>query len=260
MFVGGGFAALLVPSSALAVSPFDGTWKADLKTAQLPQKPQTILLKDGVFTCSTCKPVFTVKADGAFHPITNQPYTDEAKMEVVDEHTIVETDKLKGKVTNVARQTVSTDGKTMTASWTDTSAPDGKATTGSGTMTRVGMAPAGAHAISGSWRQASVANISDAALTETLALNGDWLSLTTPNGYSYKAKLGGQKVPLVGDTAETMVAVKRTGAMTLFEEDSRKGEVVNTYTMTLLPGGKTMKVVSRNAKQGTDTIYVMKKL
>ena len=39
---------LAAPASALAASPFDGTWKTDPKTIASTGKPMVTVLKDGV--------------------------------------------------------------------------------------------------------------------------------------------------------------------------------------------------------------------
>jgi hypothetical protein len=45
---------LLFPGVALAQSPFDGTWVVDTKSMELPQKPTTYFLVNGMFRCSDC--------------------------------------------------------------------------------------------------------------------------------------------------------------------------------------------------------------
>jgi hypothetical protein len=47
-------ASLLIPAMAMAQSPFDGTWKVDLKTAKFPEKPDVYLLQHGMYHCKTC--------------------------------------------------------------------------------------------------------------------------------------------------------------------------------------------------------------
>ena len=72
--------------------------------------------------------------------------------------------------------------------------------TGSLTETRVADAPAGAHALSGSWKMDKYDNVSDEGTTVTYKLNGDTLHMTSPAGQSYDAKLDGTEVPIQGDT------------------------------------------------------------
>lgn len=250
--------AFAVTAPALAASPFDGTWKGDTSTAKLPTKPDVILIKDGTYLCSSCVPVFKVKADGAFHPVVNHPYVDEASVKLVDARTVAETDKRKGKVAYTSLTRVSADGKSLTIDWTDLG-PDGKTMKGTNTQMRVATAPAGAHAASGSWRTTKVANVSDAALTMTLALTPKSFAMKTPAGYSFDAPLGGKPVPVVGDPSNMMAAVRKVDDRTVVETDTRAGEVISVYTYNALPDGKTIKVTGENRKQGTTTSYLLKR-
>lgn len=251
-------AAFAVAAPAFAASPFDGTWKADTSTAQLPKKPDVILIKDDVYTCSSCTPVFTVKTDGAFHKITGHPYVDEAAVKLVDARTVSETDKRKGKVAYTSLIRVAADGKSQTTDWTEVG-PDGKTLKGTTAQVRVAPAPAGTHAASGSWRTVKVSNVSDTALTMTLTLTPKSFTMKTPAGYSVDAPLGGKPVPFVGDPSNLMAAVRKIDDRTVEETDTRAGEVIGVYTYTALPDGKTIKVVSQNRKQGTTLTYMMKR-
>lgn len=250
---------LSVAVPAAAASPFDGTWKIDVKSAQLPKKPDVLLLKNGVYTCSSCTPAFTVKADGTFHKITGQPYFDEAMVKIVDANSLMESDKRKGKLVYTSATKVAADGKTATVIWTDSSSPSGKTTKGEVRQVRVGPAPAGAHAVSGQWMTTGFGGISDAVLTVSFLVAGDRFSMKTPAGYSIDAPLGGKPVPVVGDPSNVMAAVRKVDDRTLVETDTRAGEVISVYTYTALPDGKTIKVVSENRKQGTTTTYAMKR-
>lgn len=249
------FIALAFAAPAFAAGTIDGTWKTDLSTVQFTEKPDVFLLKDGVFTCSSCVPVFTVQADGAFHKLTGFPYFDEASVTVVDAGTVEEVDKLKGKVVGTSRSTLSADGKVLTTHWTDSSAPDGSTASGDSLQNRVAPAPVGAHAISGSWRTASVQNMSEAALTFTIGTAGGAFALKTPNGIHYEAKPGGPAVPIVGDNAGTTATVRKI-AGGYEETDWRDGKAVAAYTMTLGADGR-LKVVSENKLRGTATTFYM---
>src|SRR5215467_12328902 len=94
-----GFIVLLAtPIVALAQSPLDGTWKADLGKTQLPKKTDVYLLQNGRYQCKTCVPPIDVKADGEDQKVTGSPYMDSVSIKIVDDHTIEETDKKDGKV------------------------------------------------------------------------------------------------------------------------------------------------------------------
>jgi hypothetical protein len=252
-------AALLVSalaaSPALAQSAFDGTWKADLRSVQTPQKPDVFMVTNGVYTCRSCVPVVTLKADGAFHPVRGHPYYDEESVKVVDARTVAFAQRLKGKAVSHSTDTVSADGKTLTFAFTDTSSPTGKVVTGSGTERRVGPVPAGAHAVSGSWHAEKYQDVSDAGLLVTFKLVGDMLHMSTPTGQSYDARIGGGPVPIHGDPAATMAAVRRLGPATLQETDTRGGKPVSVTTMSLSGDGRAMNVVYEDRVQATRMTY-----
>jgi hypothetical protein len=236
-----------------SAEPFNGTWKADLASVQIDEQPSVYLLKDGTYTCSTCSPPLTLAADGAFHAIPDRPYYDSASKTVVDANTIKSAYRKGDKVISDSSTTVSADGKTLTTNWhqTPVGQPEVKGTT---VETRVGPAPAGAHAISGSWKTAKFEGISDEALTVTFTVDGDNLSMRSPTGQSYTAKFGGPEVAIAGDTGGTMVRVERLAANSFRETNSRGGKVVNVTTTTIGPDGK-MNVVSEDKEQASTMRY-----
>jgi len=104
--------ALLMPSVVMAQSSFDGTWKIDLSKAQMPKKPDVLLLQNGMYECKTCAPAISIKADGDDHPVSGHPYFDTMALKVVDDHTVQETQKKAGKVVATSKTVVAADGKT----------------------------------------------------------------------------------------------------------------------------------------------------
>ena len=76
---------------AAAANGIDGTWKADLASVQIDQKPDQLLLKAGQYSCATCTPPLTVAADGAFHAVTGRPYADQMSVKVDDDHNVTRT-------------------------------------------------------------------------------------------------------------------------------------------------------------------------
>lgn len=84
--------------------------------------------------------------------------------------------------------------------------------------------PAGSSAISGSWRTTKVETVSDNAITTTYKVNGDELTMTTPTGQSYTAKLDGTEAPYKGDPGTTSVSVEQMGKNTIEETDKRDGK------------------------------------
>jgi len=242
----------LMPVLAMAQNAFDGTWKFDLSTAQLPKKPDVYLLQNGMFDCKTCAPPVSVKADGTDQKVTGHPYYDTLSVKAIDDHNVEQTMKRAGKVVLTVKSSVSADGDTLTSNWTDSGQPSGGTQSGTDTSKRVAKGPAGANLISGSWRTEK-SEAPAAVLTWTYKVNGDELTMTTPTGQSYTAKLDGTDAPYKGDPGTTSVSVKMHGKDTLEEIDKRDGKVIGIGRMTVAADGKTAKLVFEDKLHGTTT-------
>jgi hypothetical protein len=212
----------------------DGTWKADVNSVQFDQKPDEMVIQAGQYSCKSCVPPVTFPADGAFHPVTT-PYVNSMSVKVVDDHNVVRTSKKGDKQVGETKLSVSPDGNTLTGSFTDTSG----STTGTGTFveTRVGPAPAGAHAISGQWKPSKLQDFNAAALTFTYKVEGDTLHSSSGTGQSFDAKFGGPDVPIKGDNAGTTASVKKTGDNSFEETDKRGGKVVGLFNFAVDANG-----------------------
>jgi hypothetical protein len=170
---------------------------------------------------------------------------------VVDQHTVKETDKKNGKVVATTTTTVAPDGKTAAFQFSDSSDTQGAPVTGKGTLTRTAGGPAGSHALSGSWRAASYQNLSDNALHMTFKEAGGSLSMQSPTGQSYTARLDGTDAPYRGDPGVTSVSVRKTGTRSFVETDKRDGKTVSVARMTIHPDGKVMDVAIDNTLRGS---------
>jgi uncharacterized Zn-binding protein involved in type VI secretion len=250
---------LLVPVKSAAQSPIDGTWKLDLSKAQMPKKPDVYLLQNGNYECKTCVPAISVKADGQDQKVTGHPYFDSIAVAVVDDHTIAETDKKDGKEVATAKMTVAADGKTATLEFTDSSNSNAAPVTGKANLMHLAPGPSGAHAISGSWRTSSMDNVSDNGLTFTYKVDGDSISMTSPTGQSYTAKLDGSDAAYKGDPGTDGVSVKKFGKDTFEEADKRGGKVISVAKMTVAPGGKTMTIAVVDKLHGTTMSFTADK-
>ncbi len=244
-------AALLMPAGAMAQSVFDGTWKFEIATAKFPQKPDVYLLQNRIYKCKTCVPPVDVKADGQDHKVAGNPYYDTVNIKVVNDRTIEETDKKNGKTVATAKEWVSPDGKTLMFEFSDSSASNAAPVTGKGQETRVAKGPAGSHAISGSWKMAKMENVSENGMSFTYKVKGQSLTMTTPTGQSYTAKLDGTEAPYKGDPGTTSVSVKKITSNALEETDKRHGKVISVARMTVSPDGKTMRIVEDDKLHGT---------
>jgi hypothetical protein len=242
---------LLLPRLAFAQSPFDGTWKVDMNKVDFPKKPDVYLLQNGMYECKTCVPPVSVKADGEDQKVTGHPYYDSVAIKVINDHEIEETDKKDGKVVATSKTTVSPDGKTATFEFTDSSNTNAAPVTGKGEATRVAKGPAGSNAISGSWRTTKMEDLSDNAITWNYKVDGDMLTMTSPTGQSYTAKMDGSEAPMKGDPGVTTVSVKMVGKDTLEETDKRDGKVISVAKSTVSSDGKTMKIDSDDKLHGT---------
>jgi hypothetical protein len=235
-------AALLMPTLAVAQSAFDGTWKFDMNTVDFSKKPEVFLLQNGMYECKTCAPPYKIKADGSDQPVSGHPYYNTEAIKIVSDHEIEVTDKKDGTVVATSTSTVSSDGKTLRVTFSDSSNTNGgPPVTGKGEATRVAEGPAGSNAISGSWRTTKFEGLSENATTLTFKVNGGEIAMTNPTGQSYTAKLGGADAPMKGDPGVTSVSVKMMGKDTLEETDKRDGKVIGIFRMKLASDGKTAK-------------------
>jgi hypothetical protein len=250
---------LLMPAMVMAQSAFDGTWKFDLKTAKFPEKPDVYLLQDGMYHCKTCVPPLDVKADGQDQKVSGQPYYETKSVKVVDERTIEENDKKNGKTVTTSKTWVSADGNTLMFEFTDSSATNGDPVTGKGEETRVAKGPSGSHAISGSWRMSKMDVLSDNALAITYKVEGDSLSMNSPTGQTYTAKLDGTDAPYKGDPGTTSVSVKRVDKNTMEETDKRDGKVISVARMMVSADGKTMTFKVEDKLHGTTSQFTAAK-
>jgi hypothetical protein len=249
----------LLPAFAIAQSAFDGTWKIDLNKVQMPTKPDVLLLQNGVYQCKTCAPAITVKADGDDHKVTGHPYFDSVAIKIVDDHTIQETDKKNGKVVATSTIAVTSDGKTAAVDFTDSSDTNAAPVSGKATLSLVTPGPAGSHAVSGSWRNTSIQNMSENGLVMVYKVDGDHLNMSTQTGQSYSAKMDGTEAPYKGDPGITSVTVMKTGADSFTETDKRNGKPVAIAEVKVGPDGKTMNVVFHDKLRGTTTTFVAEK-
>src|SRR5579864_1458881 len=247
---------LLAPVFALAQSGFDGTWKVDMNKVEFPKKPDVYLLQNGIYECKSCAPPVKVKADGQDQTVTGHPYYDTAAIKVISDHEIEETDKKNGKTVATSKTTVSPDGNSLMFEFSDSSNTNAEPVTGKGEETRVAKGPAGSNAISGSWRVAKMENLSDNAITWTYKVSGNELTMTTPTGQSYTAKLDGTEAPYKGDPGTDAVSVKMVGKNTVEETDKRGAKVISVAKTTLQPDGKTAKIVVEDKLHGTTSQFV----
>jgi hypothetical protein len=249
---------MLVASGLMfAQGPFDGSWHTNLDQSKFSPKPIVFSVKGGMYDCTSCGPQIHAKADGQDQSVTGQSY-DTISVHEVDPKSIEIKTKKNGKPVYEQTRTVSDDGNTLTVKTTNHRPDSDQTTTAEATLTRVGKAPASANGTSGSWRVSKV-NGSENSLTTTYKSNGDELSMSTPTGTTYTAKLDGKDYPVKGAYGWNSVSLKRINDHTIEETDKRDGTVTDVSKITVSPDGKTMTVVDNSKLTGRTSTYVAEK-
>ncbi len=247
-----------VPVMLFAQSPFDGTWKTNMAESKLSPKPYVFSVNNGMYECESCAPkIKNLKADGQDQPVTGQTY-DTLAVQVVDGNTIHVTAKKAGKPEFEQTRTASQDGKMLTNSVTNYPADGSQPVKAEAKFTRVSKGPAGSNATSGSWRIQNV-NEDTAGLTSTWKGGGDTLSMSTPTGESWEAKLDGKEYPVKGTYANQTVSVKPLGDRAIEVTYKRDGKLYSVHKITVSPDGKKMTSVVDNKQTGRSSTYVDEK-
>jgi len=238
----------LFPVMLFAQSPFDGTWKTNMAESKLSPKPYVFSIDKGMYDCESCVPKINVKADGQDQPVTGQPY-DTLAVQVVDANTLHATGKKAGKPTFEQTRTLSSDGNMLTVSSTNYPADGSQPFKAEAKYAQVSKGPAGSSAISGSWRIQNV-NEDAAGLTTTWKGTGDGLSMSTPTGENWEAKLDGKEYPVKGIYANETVSLKKLGDRAIEVTVKRDGKLYSIDKITVSPDGKKMTTVSDNKQTG----------
>jgi hypothetical protein len=253
-------ASVLLPLLALAAeSPFTGTWKVDPDKIQFPEKPESWLLQNGRYQCTSCVPGIDIKADGSDQPIPGYKFADTLAVKVVNDRTVEFTNKKGGKVVQKETLTVSADGKTLAGEFTQYREASKDPVTGKQSMTRVAAGAAGSHAISGSWRAGKVEAMSANALTFKLVGKPDGLTTESATGGGYDARFDGKEYPVKGDSTGTVVSLKKLNDRSIEETKKRDGKIVEVNHLTVSSDGKTMTIkVEDRERGGTTTVILVK--
>jgi hypothetical protein len=247
---------LLIPTIVMAKSPFDGTWKASVDSIQVTGKPEVFEISNGMYDCKSCSPPYKIKADGTDQPVPGHAYLDHEAVKVLSPSSIEFTDKLAGKVINTTSETLSADGSKLIGKFTSNTGE--KPVSGAFTEKRVAPAPAGALAISGSWIQDGVSNMTDSGLIGTFQSTPNGLKMTT-NGQTTDAKFDGKEYPTVGDPGKTMVTLKKISDTQIEETDRRDGKVFDIVMWTVAADGKSINMVDTDPIHGTKTTITFEK-
>jgi hypothetical protein len=249
--------AVLAPAILFAQSPFDGTWKTDLDKSKFSQKPITFSTSNGTYDCSSCAPQINVKADGMDQPVTGQAY-DTIAVKEVDPHSIQVVTKKNGKTTLEQTRSTSDDGKTLHVKTTAHPPDSDKPVMSETELERIGTAPAGANATSGSWK-IKKAKQEESGLLDTYKGGGNELTWSTPTGATWTAKMDGQDYPVKGVYAFDTVSLKQAGNSGIELSYKRGGQLIEVDKITISPDGKTMTTVVDSKLTGRVSTFVAHK-
>ena len=248
------FPILLLPAAALAGTGFDGTWKTNMDSLKATGKPLVLVLARGEYTCSSCTPPYTVKADGAEHSVGGQAYFDTAKVKVTGPNSAEIVLKQGSKEFVRFSDTVSADGTTLTSKVTNHVGE--KTVTDTLMAKRVGAAPANSHPLSGSWQEQQ--HVGGNLRTVQYRMTAEGFQMRW-NGESYDANFDGKEYPVAGDPGKTTVSLKKIDAATVEETDHRQGKVVDEVRLALAKDGNTIAVIDNDIAHGQTITYTLEK-
>lgn len=235
--------------------PFSGRWRMDTTSITGDTKPTVFQVRDGRFKRDDNA---SITADGRPHPVADDGYVDEQTISIDSDHLVKEVDKIRGKLAYTVDYSVSPDGNTLTWHVANYTSPDGNAARSETVQRRVGPAKKGAHLLTGTWKRVSVT--ADARNDWILRLEGNRFSQRTDGGSGYDAIIGGPPVRLEGDNSGVRAQITRPRPDLIVETDfSAKGTVDNTFSMQLMPDGRTIRVTGTYGPDKRLTAFTMHK-
>jgi hypothetical protein len=249
--------ALLSPSILLGQNPFDGTWKTIFDQSTLSPKPISFSVRKGIYDAFTAVPEIHVKADGQDQAVSGHPYNTVAVTEM-DAHNVQIVYKKDGKTIRELTYTVTADGKTLTYKSKSHAPGSDQITTTEATMERVGEAPTGANASSGSWRSQK-RSASANELLATYMRSADELTFSKPAGEAWTARLDGKDYPVKGSYSIDAVSLKQINGHEIEVSYKREGKLTEVDKITISTNGRKMTRVVESKLTGRVSIYVAEK-
>ena len=227
--------------------------KTNIESLKTAGKPLLLLVAGGEYTCSSCNPPYSVKADGAEHMVTGQAYFDIVKVKVTGPNSADIVLKQGSKELVRFSDTVSADGTMLTSKVTNF--------VGVQTVTdelmakRVAAAPADSHPLSGSWVEQQHVGGDLRPVQYRMTAEGFQMRW---NGQSYDAKFDGREYSVAGDPGKT-VSLKKIDDATVEETDHRQGKVVDEIRLSLAEDGNTITVIDKDIAHGQTVTYTLEK-
>lgn len=243
----------LLPVAAFAKDPFEGTWKARMDSFKTTGAPDVFELKDGMFSCKSCAPPYSIKADGMMQKAPANAYRDMVSFKSTGPSSAEWSVQKAGKPISKIELSVSADGKVMTRDATNYVGTT--PTMFKGTAKRVAAAAPGSHAISGSWENDTLSSASPAALTTEIMATPNGLKYTS-NGTTVDAKFDGKQYETMGDPGHTMVTLKRINDHEIEETDQSDGKVTDVVHWKASSDGKTISFTDVDKLHNTTTTFV----
>lgn len=242
-------AALLWAAPAAGESLLTGTWVADLESQQgLPT--DIYLVRDGTYSCESCAPPRRYPADGRLRPVPGAANVSEA-VTIVDPRTL-STRIVQPDLVRTTRMRVARDGRTARYVSIDRRRGIRGPLRTEYLATRVAAAPAGAHAVSGSWKGVRYVSVPIQLRTTVLVDGGDRLGYRSGTGFFYTARYGGAFEPIEGPYDGSLsVAVRKEGANRVVETRRRGGKDVQLRTYTVAPDGQRMEIATTDLATNT---------
>jgi hypothetical protein len=237
------FLALATAGTALAQSPFAGTWKINPELSQMAGDTVTFgpAAEDSIeYTAGAIK--YSFRADGKNY---RMPSGDLAVWRETGEQAwTTEYRKPDGKLLSTDTWKVSEDGKTLTVTSSGVR-PNGDLYTDTEIYDRIKSNNGGASGLLGSWKGSSVKNSSPSVMViQEVGL--DTLVLKNPaTRASAKVNLGGHEVPVEGPDVPPGVTlvVTRKGPYSFQSVEKLNGTAVRNAEFTVAKDGKSMTEV-----------------
>lgn len=245
--------AVMVPWLSWAQPTIDGVWKTDPKTVSGGSKPSKYVVDANEYRCESCAPKIKVAADGKPHALPGNPYIENITAHIVDDRTF-EVTSVAGKVATVGRMTISADGRSMVREITSQEA-NGTTSATTETLTRVGALPKRGHAVTGTWKFATVVKMTDETIT--FKMTSGILSMNASDGSGYDAPMDGTKVPFRNSPGIDWVSVVVRGGNTIEEVSYEGDKPVWVNTMVLAPDGAKMKITWDDKLKGAKGTFTM---
>ena len=123
---------------------------------------------------------------------------------------------------------------------------------------RIAPAPAGAHAVSGSWQVFKLSRSQNSTIIK-YKCTSEGFSAETQLGEKLEAKLDGKLYEMQDDPGHAMVSVKIDKPHTVEQTNVRNGKVVSIVTLEVTPDGKAIHATSKSKEGGSVKTWTLHK-